>query len=53
MDQRGGDVESYVSDGPYQRFERPFIRSFVPPWGLRDRDDSTYFPMPWLLSTAG
>ena len=22
-------------------------------WGLRDRDDATYFPMPWLLSTAG
>ena len=27
VDQRGGDVESYVSDGPYQRIERPVIRT--------------------------
>jgi sulfoquinovosidase len=25
----------------------------VPPAGFRDRPDSTYFPMPWLLSTRG
>ena len=23
------------------------------PQGFGDRDDATYFPMPWLLSTAG
>ena len=54
VDQTGGTVESYVSDGPYQAVEYPFLSAFVPPWGLRDgRQDATYFPMPWLLSTNG
>jgi alpha-glucosidase len=53
VDQRGREVENRVSDGPYQEHERPFIASFVPPAGFSDRDDATYFPMPWLLSTAG
>jgi len=53
IDQRGNEVENYVSDGPYQPQERPFIASFVPPAGYHPRDDATYFPMPWLLSTAG
>jgi len=53
VDQRGNEVENYVADGPYQEQERPFIRSFVPPAGYRARDDATYFPMPWLLSTSG
>jgi len=51
--QNGNTVESYVADGPYQTEEYPFLSSFIPPAGLRPRDDSTYFPMPWLLSTAG
>ena len=29
------------------------IELFVPPWGLRPRDDATYYPVPWLLSSAG
>ncbi len=29
------------------------VPAFVPPWGFHPRDDATYFPMPWLLSTAG
>ena len=53
VDQRGNEVESYVSDGPYQTEERPFIAAFVPPPGFHPRDDATYFPMPWLLSTRG
>jgi Galactose mutarotase-like len=54
VDQRGQEVETYVGEGPYQREERPFISpAFVPPWGFRSRDDATYFPMPWLLSTRG
>ncbi|MGI9021386.1 MAG: TIM-barrel domain-containing protein [Solirubrobacterales bacterium] len=53
VDQRGGEVQNYVSDGPYQSEEYPFLNTFVPPWGLRAREDSTYFPMPWLLSSAG
>ncbi len=53
VDQRGNVVESYVSDGPYQDEEYPFLNAFVPPWGLRERRDATYFPIPWLLSTKG
>ena len=48
-----GVVESYVSDGPYQASEYPFLNLFVPPWGLRERTDATYYPIPWLLSTDG
>ena len=53
VDQRGGEVDNYVSDGPYQPAERPIIGAFVPPDGQGNRDDSTYFPMPWLLSSRG
>jgi hypothetical protein len=53
VDQGGNVVENYGSDGPYQSEEYPFLNAFVPPWGLRERPDSTYFPIPWLLSDAG
>jgi alpha-glucosidase (family GH31 glycosyl hydrolase) len=53
VDQRGNVVENYVADGPYQSDEYPVIEFFVPRWGLRPRDDSTYYPVPWLLSSAG
>ncbi len=54
VDQSGATVENYVADGPYQAAEYPFLAGFVPPWGLRDgREDATYFPIPWLLSSAG
>jgi alpha-glucosidase (family GH31 glycosyl hydrolase) len=53
VDQRGREVESYVAEGPYEEDERVVIPAFVPAWGFRPRDDATYFPMPWLLSTAG
>ncbi len=53
VDQRGNTVEHYVAEGPYQREERPVIAAFVPPPGFRPRDDATYFPIPWLLSTRG
>jgi alpha-glucosidase (family GH31 glycosyl hydrolase) len=53
VDQRGGEVENYVAEGPYQPAERAAIAAFVPPPGYRPRDDATYFPMPWLLSTRG
>ena len=53
IDQRGNTVENYVAEGPYQLEERPFITAFVPRWGYQPRDDATYFPIPWLLSTAG
>jgi alpha-glucosidase len=53
VDQRGRVVDNFVADGPYQPEERPFVAGFVPPQGFGDRDDSTYFPMPWMLSTRG
>ena len=53
VDQSGNEVENYVAEGPYQPGEDQIIRLFVPPWGYRDRADSTYYPMPWLLSTRG
>jgi alpha-glucosidase (family GH31 glycosyl hydrolase) len=53
VDQRGQVIENYVSDGPYQTEEYPFLNAFVPPWGLRQRTDATYFPAPWLLSSTG
>src|SRR5262245_31922330 len=53
VDQRGNVVESYVADGPYQEDERSVIKLFVPAPGFRARDDATYYPLPWLLSTRG
>lgn len=53
VDQRGNVVESYVGEGAYPTAERSLISLFVPPWGFQQRDDATYFPVPWLLSTAG
>ncbi len=53
VDQRGNVVESYVGEGPYQESEYAVPRATVPPWGLRERSDASYYPMPWLLSTRG
>ena len=53
VDQRGNAVENYVSDGPYLEPERAPVATFVPAPGYHPRDDATYFPIPWLLSTAG
>jgi hypothetical protein len=53
VDQRGNEVESYVGEGAYQQGEREVVTAFVPPWSIRHRDDATYFPMPWLVSTRG
>jgi len=53
LDQRGNVVENYVSDGPYQSEERPVVGLFVPPPGFRERDDASYYPVPWLLSSRG
>ena len=53
VDQRGNEVENYVAEGPYQPVERAGIAAFVPPPGYHPRDDATYFPIPWLLSTRG
>jgi alpha-glucosidase len=55
VDHRGaGPVETYVADGPYYPdAERTVLSTFVPPQGYRERDDATYFPIPWVLSSEG
>ena len=54
VDHWGREVETYVADGPYQPgAERTALSLFVPAPGFRDRDDATYFPIPWVLSTRG
>lgn len=53
VEHRGEVVESYVSDGPYDPSDRSLIAAVLPPPGYRDRDDATYFPIPWLLSSRG
>ena len=34
VDQRGGEVENYVAEGPYQEIERPFMSRLRPAGGL-------------------
>lgn len=53
VNQRGNEVESYVGEGPYQETDYPIIKNTVPSWGVRERSDATYFPMPWFISTRG
>ena len=56
VDQRGQEsVETYVADGPYYRdpAERTALSAFIPAAGYRQRDDATYFPIPWVLSSEG
>lgn len=53
VDQRGNVLENWSAEGPFQPDERSFVGSLVPLAAARTRDDSTYFPMPWLLSTRG
>jgi alpha-D-xyloside xylohydrolase len=48
-----GIIENYVGEGPFQAHEYPLLTDIVPPWGIRDRRDATYFPLPWVLSTRG
>jgi alpha-glucosidase (family GH31 glycosyl hydrolase) len=53
VDQFGVAVENYVAEGPLQDDEYPLALSLVPKAGLRWRRDTTYFPIPWLLSSRG
>ena len=55
-----GVIENYVGEGPYQSHEHQFLDGIVPPWGVRNRPDATYFPISlgsfdagvWVSSTA-
>jgi alpha-glucosidase (family GH31 glycosyl hydrolase) len=51
--QRDTVVENYVSDGPFSADSRAVARAIIPPAGFRARDDATYYPVPWLLSSRG
>ncbi|MCU4183432.1 hypothetical protein K6U06_03600 [Acidiferrimicrobium sp. IK] len=53
VDRRDGTVEAYVGEGPYQDYEYEVLVDVFPPWALRQRADASYYPVPWLLSTAG
>ena len=53
VDHRGRDVLNRVQDGPYTPSQASLVSHFVPAPGLGDRPDSTYFPIPWILSTSG
>jgi alpha-glucosidase (family GH31 glycosyl hydrolase) len=51
--QRGVVLENWSAEGPFQPDERQFVPALVPAPGARTRDDTTYFPMPWVVSTGG
>jgi alpha-glucosidase (family GH31 glycosyl hydrolase) len=53
VDFNGLDVLNYVSDGPFAPHERGVLSALAPPWSTRARDDDTYYPVPWLLSSRG
>ena len=53
VDQRGNVVENYVADGPWTPDQYGIGEGLLPDWGFRPREDATYFPIPWLLSTDG
>jgi len=54
VNQAGWALEHYVADGPYyDDGEYGIMGEVLPPWGTRWRPDTTYFPIPWLLSSRG
>ena len=53
VDHRGLTVQNRVLDGPYTPAQQQIISGILPPPGYSPRTDATYFPVPWVLSTAG
>ena len=53
VDLRGLEVSNYVADGPTRPEDRQYTRPTTPPWGTQERDDDTYYPVPWVLSSRG
>lgn len=52
--ERSGIVtEHWVGEGPYQLEEYGLLETITPRWAIRRRQDATYFPIPWLLSSRG
>ncbi len=53
VDQTGNEVKSVVSDGPWLKSERDFMKNIIPAAGWNARDDASYYPIPWVLSSSG
>ncbi len=53
VDQAGNTIENFVAEGPYRDEEYPIVNGVIPRWGIRWRPDTTYYPIPWLLSSRG
>ena len=54
VNQMDWDLEHYVADGPYyDGQEYAVMGDLLPACGTRRRPDTTYFPIPWLLSSRG
>lgn len=53
VEHRGREVLNRVADGPWTEKQAAVVRHFVPAAGFSDRADATYFPVPWVLSSAG
>ena len=53
VERRGLETENYVADGPVRPEDRDYVKASVPPWADRERDDATYYPVPWVLSSRG
>ena len=49
----GGTIQNKVTEGPFQDAEEPILSAFIPPAGFNTREDATYFPIPWTISTRG
>lgn len=48
-----GVVENWAGEGPYQLGEYPLVSAITPRWALRRRRDAAYYPVPWIISSAG
>ena len=48
-----GEVQNRVTEGPYQPSENAIVRAFVPPRASTTAPTTTYFPIPWVVSTRG
>ena len=53
VNQRGKAVTNRVEDGPWPEQDSVYVAAANPPYGHGDRPDSTYYPLPWLLSSRG
>lgn len=53
VDQAGRTVESWAVEGAFNPVEVPFVPLAAEPWAISGRDDATYFPMPWFVSSRG